>query len=202
MAIKPLATWKTWWTSADAASIAAAIHSNLDSNLLPGHGNLVTLKSVGRVGPADLDDSHTGRILQALLDSYPVNKDPSGYLLGDSIMHLNVLMGETLLGGQKANPFEERNRRDCALKQGAVLKLLLSYTRNSSNRTTKGRSPNVTFLKELAGSKGRVRKGSPSPSTSSTASGETLMLEGIPLHVLDDESPQSSSSMLIINLEW
>ena len=178
--------------------IAEQLHEHMDPKKLPGKGQLVMLKGKGKVAPGDLDDYHTGSIVQALLESYPPLKDPSGYLLGDAVLRLNMLMNDSLLGPQKANPFEERARRDDALKQGTILKMLLSYTRNSSARTNRGRSPNVTYLKELALSKGRPRK-TGSPSTSSTASAETLCLEGIPLSAFD-ESPESSSGKLGIEL--
>ena len=199
---KPLASWKTWWSGSDIpATIAQALFSTMDPTKLPGGGKLVVLKSVGKPAASDLDDPHTGRIVQALLDSYPATKDPSAYLLGDTILCLNSLMGETLLGPQKANPFEERVRRDDALKQGGILKLLLSYTRNSSARHSKGRSPNVTFLKELALAKGKCRKLSVASPTSSTGSAETLLLEGIPLSALD-ESPTTSSENLFGNIGY
>lgn len=196
--IKPLASWKTWWASTNVvAEIAAALHSNLDPTLFPGGGRLVELKSPSKVTPADLDDPHTSRVVECVLVSFPASKEASAYLLGDVVMKLNSLMGDSLLGSQKANPCEEASRRDLALKQGGYLKMLLSYVRNSSGRTNRGRSPGVTFLKELALSQGRPNRksggklGSPG-SDCSTSSSVTLLLDGRPITALDG-SPTSSS---------
>lgn len=198
ISIKPLASWKTWWASTNVvAEIATALHSTLDPTKFPGGGKLVELKSPGKVSPADLGDCHTSRVIQVLLCSFPASKEASAYLLGDVVMKLNSLMGDSLFGSQKANPVEEVARRDLALKQGGYLKLLLSYVRNSSGRTNRGRTANVTFLKELALSQGRPnrksggKQGSSPGSDCSTASSVTLLLDGRPITALD--SPPSSS---------
>ena len=200
--IKPLASWKTWWTSTNVVGeIASALHSTLDPTKFPGGGKLVELKSPPKVSPADLDDCHTSRVVEVLLVSFPASKEASAYLLGDVVMKLNSLMGNSILGPQKANPLEEASRRDLALKQGGYLKLLLSYVRNSSSRTNRGRTPSVTFLKELALSQGRPNRksgklGSPSGSDCSTASAETLLLDGRPISALDPSPPSSSRGIL------
>ena len=174
-----------------------------DPTRLPGNGKLIQLKVAAKVTPADLDDSHTSKIVEALLEAYPAEKEPSGYCLGDAVMCLNSLMGDSLLGPMKANPVDEKVRRDSALKEGTILKLLLSYVRNSSARTHKGRTESVTFLKELALSKGRPdrkskgKPGSPScASTSSTTSAVTLLLDGRPITALDGSPPMSSGGKL------
>ena len=200
---KPLASWRTWWTGTDTVpKIAEVIYQTMDPTRLPGNGTLIQLKMSGKVTPADLDDIHTSKIVEALLEAYPAEKEPSGYCLGDAVMCLNSLMGDSLIGPMKANPMDEKVRRDSALKQGTILKLLLSYVRNSSARTHKGRTESVTFLKELALSKGRPdrkskgKSNSPSSaSTCSTTSAVTLLLDGRPITDLD-RTPMSSGGKL------
>ena len=83
-------------------------------------------------------------------------------------------MGHSIFGHAKPNPIDEKHRRDGALKQGTIMKLLLAYVRASSGRTPQGRSATVTYLKELALSKGRpgrkTSRDSKSPSSLSSCS--------------------------------
>ena len=188
MPIKPLASWKTWWGgSSTAQEIACSLHHTIDPTKLPGDGKVVDLKCSSKVGQEDLSDFHTSKVVEGLLSSYPGSKEPSAYLLGDACLVLNSMMGNCLFGPQRANPMDEKARRTKALKQGAYLKMLLSYARSSSGRSPKGRCQTVTYLKELALSQGRPeRKGkgtrssastcaSPA-STSSTMSARTLVM--------------------------
>ena len=98
------------------------------------------------------------KICEALLHSYPAAHDPSAYLLGDAVLHLDEMLGHTILGKPSANPMKETTRRDNALKDGSNLKLLLSYIRNSSGRHDKGRNAEITYLKELACSKHKNKR--------------------------------------------
>ena len=187
---KPLAQWKTWWVNTDVADLVAkSIQSCMNPTKLP-KGKLVELKN-GKVCQADLEDPHTNSVVEGMLAGYPPEKEPSSYLLGDVVMRIDKDVGHVILGPPKVNPLEEKARRDQALSQGATMKLLLSYVRNATGRTEKGRVPAVTYLKEIAMSKGRPtrKKGcSPSPSTCSTLSAETLVLGG--------RSPSSSTNGL------
>ena len=203
---KPLAQWRTWWSGSDMPTrIAESIKNSIDPTKLPGNGRLVCLKGGDKVCKDDLEDFHTGKVLEGLLNAYPPNKEPSGYLLGDTVMKLNDLLGHTIFGPPRQNPLEEKARRDGALRQGSYLKLLLSYVRNSSARTEKGRSPSATYLKELALSKGRpdrkakgsFRSPSPSPSTSthSTISAVTLDLDGQPMTSSNGSARSSSNGI-------
>lgn len=179
---KPLAQWRTWWSGTDwPHKIATRLHSTIDPTKMPGSGQVVELHVKGKVTQADLCDDHTGKVVEGLLESYPPNKDPSGYLLGDACLCLNAMMGHSIFGPAKPNPIDEKYRRDAALKQGTMMKMLLAYVRASSGRTPQGRSATVTYLKELALSKGRPgrkkSRGSKSPSSScSTMSAATLEL--------------------------
>ena len=76
---KPLAGWKTWWDAALCEKVARAIHQHLDK--LPGHGQLLTFGST--VSAQNLRDPHTAAIAEALLKAYPLEKQPSSYMLGD-----------------------------------------------------------------------------------------------------------------------
>ena len=192
---KSLASWKSWWHGGETAkSIAESILKHVDPEKVPGDGKLVLLQGGGKVTEADLKDPHTSKVIEGLLQSYPSSKDPSGYLLGDSVLLLNTMLGHTILGTAKANPVDEKSRRDQALKQGHYLKMLLSYVRTASGRCDKGWTPEVTYLKELAIAKGRPErrgKGSqsspsvtsvaPTSPTSSTRSAVTIGLDGNPL---------------------
>lgn len=202
---KPLAHWKTWWTGSDVPRrIAESIKNSIDPTKLPGDGRLVVLKGGMKVTKDDLDDFHTAKVLEGLINGYPSDKEPSGYLLGDAVMELNRLLGHTLIGQPKVNPLDEKARRDKALRQGSYLKLLLSYVRSSSGRAEKGRSPSATYLKELTLARGRpdrkakakdsYRTPSPSPSSSthSTLSAVTLDLDGRPMVRSSNSSSISS----------
>ena len=187
MPIKPLASWKTWWCPSNARDIACSLHQTIDPTKLPGDGKVVELKCNSKVCEEDLNDFHTSKVVEGLLNAYPGSKEPSAYLLGDTCVFLNDMMGNCIFGPAKANPVDERARRTKALKEGTYLKMLLSYARASSGRSSKGRSQTVTYLKELALSKGRPeRKGKGSrssdstcaspASTTSTMSAQTLVM--------------------------
>lgn len=199
--IKPLASWKTWWSPDDVEKMAACVIHHIDPTKLPDR-KLVSLSVPTKVSVEDLEDSHNSRVLEALVNAYPAQKEPSAYCLGDVVMRVNYKLGGTILGNQKVNPVEEKARRNEALKQGGSLKMLLAYIRGSSGRCQKGRSPTVTFLKELTRTKGRPTRKSPgsnSPapsvcSTASTSSAVTLLLDGRPITALDGSTPSPRST--------
>ena len=177
--LKSLAPWKTFWRGTSIAiDVATSIQNHIDPTKLPGKGALVTLAVATKVCGQDLDDSNNAKVMEGVLNAYPPDKDPSAYLLGDAVLHLNANLGNVLLGPESPNPVNEKSRRDTALKIGGQLKLLLSYIRTSTGRTEKGRSPTVTFLKELVVSKKGRRKSKGSTSTCSTMSADTMVLGG------------------------
>lgn len=199
--IKPLAQWKTWWSPDDVERIAASLVKNIDPVKLP-EKKLVNLAACNKVSIDDVEDAHTAKVVEGLVESYPPEKEPSAYLLGDVVLRVNLKLGGIILGHQKVNPLDERARRNEALKQGSLLKLLLSYIRGSTHRCEKGRTPGVTYLKELTRSKGRPARKSPgssSPapsacSTASTCSAVTLLLDGRPITALSASTPSPRST--------
>lgn len=201
MQLKPLASWKTWWSQDDVAKMAACLVCLMDPTKLP-HQKLVALGVSNKVTSEDLENPHTAKVVEGLVECYPPDKEPSAYLLGDVVLQVNHQLGGTILGHQKVNPVDEKARRNEALKQGGVLKMLLSYIRASTGRCGKGRSATVTYLKELTRSKGRPsRKNpgscSPAPSTCSTASASsavTLLLDGRPITALSGSTPSPRST--------
>ena len=200
------ASWKSWWTGKPIAKkIAESIYKHIDPTRCAGNGRLVTLATAGKVTLADLQDEFKARLTEGILLVYPSNKDASAYLLADAVLHLDILMGHSVLGFPSANPMVESSRRDRALKDGTNMKWLLSYIRNSSGRHEKGRDSTVTYLKELAASmykpKRASRSGSQasmspaSPSTSSVAT--TIGLDGESLYA--DTGSNSSPSGVASN---
>ena len=180
---KSLATWKTWWQEGSAhLAVAEGLVKYVNTRDLPGSGELVSLFEKGKVTEHDLEQEHTCRVVEALLKTYPADKQPSAYCLGDAVQKVDHVWCHVILGKPSDNPCVEKARRDQALREGHKLKLLLSYIRNSSSRHDKGRKATVTFLKELANSQPRPRKGSKSGGselaspTSSTSLGTTLVL--------------------------
>lgn len=186
--------------------IADSLHQHIDPTKLPGGGKLVELSCSTKVTHADLDDCTNNKVVEALICAYPFNKDASAYLLGDAVLLLNDKLGGAILGNQKANPLEEKSRRAAALKQGTLMKKLLSYARFVAWRNDKGRSAATTYLKELIIAQGRPERksrgsmsSSPCPSTTSASSGKsavTLLLDGRPITALEDcaSNPRSSST--------
>ena len=198
---KSLASWKAWWSKGEVAQqIASAICHYVDTTKLPGGGKLMELALSTKITEADFKKPHVSQLPEALIHAYPADKDPSGYLLGDAVLHVDERWGHVVLGAPPGNPMTEKVRRDRALKEGAQLKLLLAYVRSRSARTLEARDPNLKYLKELCADKkdGGSRQGTPSPapSTHSTASATTLIMGET------GESPQSSagsSSQQLIN---
>ena len=195
------ASWKSWWTGKPIAKeIAESIYKHIDPTKCAGNGRLVTLAVAGKVTLADVQDEFKAKLTEGILLVYPPNKDASAYLLADAVLHLDILMGHSILGFPSANPMVESSRRDRALKDGTNLKWLLSYIRNSSGRHEKGRDATVTYLKELAASihkpKRVSRSGSQasmspvSPSTSSVAT--TIGLDGESLYADTGSNPSPS----------
>eukprot|EP00438_Fugacium_kawagutii_P030696 Skav213050 [mRNA] locus=scaffold364:31684:34669:+ [translate_table: standard] len=193
--IKSLAKWKCWWTGTSLASeIATAIQKNIDVSALPGGGKLVKLQHGNKVVQADLQNSMNNKVMEAVVDAYPSDRDPSAYLLGDTVLHLNNNLNGVLFGMQRPNPIDEDARRKVALKQGTYLKMMLSYLRTIAGRASSGRNPHVTYLKELTLAKGLRGGGgrgkgspsaSPAPSSASSCSSHlsaaTTIMDGNPL---------------------
>lgn len=169
---RPLTPWKTWWSDAPESvprKVAIALRENIDTQNLPGQGRILE-KTV--TCAADLEQSlHASSVAEALLVSYPADRQPSGWLLGEACLELNCLWGGALFGEPDENPIKEQYRRDNALAEGEKLKKLLAYIRNSAVKSDKGRNERVTFLKQLANKRTRQRSLSgKSPSTASTTS--------------------------------
>lgn len=159
--------------------------------ILPSYlagGKVVAFKVDGKVTGCDLDDHHTAKVVEGVVLAFPVDRDPSAYLLGDSLLHLNTMMGDVIFGPCRPNPMDEKSRRDTILKEGTKLKQLLSYVRAATGRTERGRSPTMTFLKELVLSRGRPSKRSQSKSPASSCS--TMSAKTL---ILGEESSASSS---------
>ena len=189
----PLATWKTWWTPEQAVLLATSLKNNIDVRRLPRGGCLLD-KSDFR--SEDLRDPHTATIVEGLLKAYPLDKQPSGYLLGDACLELDRLLNFGIFGDSKGNPIMESKRRDDGLAEGGKLKKLLAFVRTSACKSDVGRTPDVTYLKQLANN--RVKRGNarhsalaPSCSFSSQSTGSP------PLSPLADLSPLSTSSMSV-----
>ena len=150
----PLATWKTWWTPEQAVLLATSLKNNIDVRRLPRGGCLLD-KSDFR--SEDLRDPHTATIVEGLLKAYPLDKQPSGYLLGDACLELDRLLNFGIFGDSKGNPIMESKRRDDGLAEGGKLKKLLAFVRTSACKSDVGRTPDVTYLKQLANN--RVKRG-------------------------------------------
>ena len=165
---KPLATWKTWWNFDMVGRIARSLQEHVER--LPAQGRLLTHATFGA---AEVKDKHVACVAEALLLSYPSDKQPSAYLLGDAILELDKAWGHSLLGSVQENPVRERSRRDDALSQGVQLKKLLSYMRTSARRADLGRCEEVTYLKSLANRRIVKPRGSPASASGSTGSTTT-----------------------------
>ena len=143
----PLATWKVWWGPELADQIALSLKNHVDPKLLPGGGRLLTKVEFRS---EDLRNPFIGSIVEGLCKSYPLDRQPSAYLLGDAILSLDRLLNHGLLRSSNGNPIKEKLRRDDALAEGGRLKKLLSYVRLSGAKSDVGRSSDVTYLKQLA----------------------------------------------------
>lgn len=166
---KPLATWKTWWGSNLPSSIGASIHKHLDVRKIPGGGRVLT-KDTFRAD--DLKDPYIASVLEGLLTSYPKDKQPSAYLLGDAVLELDKLMNHSLLGHPETNPCKELSRRDDALAEGGKLRKLLSWARTSALKSNIGRNESSTYLKQLANQ--RVVRVKKSPSSLPSVAGSDI----------------------------
>ena len=147
MSSKPLASWKTWWGPELPCEIAKVLFDSIDPRNLPRGGKLLTTDSFRA---ADLKDVHISSLVEGLLKSYPGERQPSGYLLGDAILELDKLMNHMLIGHPQENPVKETSRRDDALAEGGKLRKLLSFMRTSALKSDVGRTPESTYLKQLA----------------------------------------------------
>eukprot|EP00435_Cladocopium_sp_Y103_P075234 s37_g55.t1 len=163
---KPLATWKTWWPKELPCAIGRSLFEHIDFTKLPGQGKLLTKESFRQ---GDLKDAYTAGIVEGMVVAYPHDKQPSAYLLGDSVIQLDKLMKHSLLGVPSSNPIRERSRRDSALAEGGKLRKLLSFVRTSSLKHPVGRSDEATYLKSIANHR-IVRSKSSSSSTASSVS--------------------------------
>lgn len=179
---KPLASWKTWWSPELPRNIAQTILDNIDVRKLPRDGMLLAKDSFRS---EDLKECHTAAVVEGLLLAYPKDRHPSAYLLGDAVLELNTLMNKSLLGPEHANPIKEISRRDDALGEGAKLKKLLSFVRNSSLKHDVGKTAAATYLKQLANSR-VVRGKDRSVSSSTTASSDSQLS---PSSASDCQSP-------------
>lgn len=183
---KPLAGWKTWWGPELPTKIAKSMMEQLDAKSLPGKGGLLHFQDPCRVSAADLHGqgdhvAHISSIAEALLLAYPLDKQPSSYLLGDAVLHLNFLFGYSLIGKPVSNPIKEESRRKLALVEGGKLRMLLSYIRTRANKAENAKNDGVSYLKSLANRRKPFIK---SPSTSSTST----------VHLSDMMSPASIPS--------
>lgn len=165
----PLASWKTWWSSEIAETIATSLHNHVDVKKLPRNGCILEKKEFRA---DDLRDPHVSMVVEGLVKAYPIHKQPSGYLLGDAALAFNRILNYSIFGPPQTNPIKEKNRRDSALMEGGKLKRLLSYVRTSGLKSEVGRTVDVTYLKQLANHRiVRVNKKHGSSATSSTSSG-------------------------------
>ena len=162
---RSLASWKTWWDKGLAKAIAKSLQEHVQPVNLPGHGCL--LASSHFTG-ASLKDSHIANISEALLLTYPPKKQPSAYLLGDSVLELDMLWNGSLLGGVQESPLKENQRRDKALGEGGKLKKLLAYNRTAALKADTGKTPEITYLKALANK--RLDRGNSSSASSAASS--------------------------------
>ena len=164
---RPLAHWKTWWDKDLAVAIASSLNQHIQPRNLPGYGCL--LGAIHFNGDS-LKNVHVASITEALLVSYPSDRQPSGYLLGYAVLELDKIWNGSLLGGASDSPIKERARRDSALAQGGRLKALLSYIRTSALKAENGKSEQVTYLKTLANQRQVRFKRSSSVSTAASTS--------------------------------
>ena len=163
--IKPLASWKVWWTNKEVADVAKEVHKNLVISELPGKATIVTLAAAGKVSECDFDHPCNSAVAEGLLRGYPRNRQGSAYFFGDAVLFLNdVLMKGAVLGEKQVNPMKEDQRRESALKEGAKWKLLISYVRQKASRHETSNKKVLTFLKSLSG-----RAPTKSPTSSSSA---------------------------------
>lgn len=163
---RPLASWKTWWSQDIPKMVAKSLQQHIETTKLPGGGRLLTTTSFsGEL----MKDPHVGNVAEGLLLSYPKDHQPSAYLLGDSVLYLDLMWKGALLGGQQKSALKEKVRRDTALAEGSKMKKLLSYIRTSALKADQGKTPEITYLKSLANERQvKVRRSS---SASSTCSG-------------------------------
>ena len=181
---KPLACWKTWWGNDLAEAVAQKLQEHINPLKLPRGGMLLHTKDFnGEV----IKDQHVSTVAEALLLSYPLDRQPSAYLLGDAVIHLDRLWNGALLGGQQASLVKEKERRDNALAEGDKMKKLISYMRTSALKAENGKTPEVTYLKSLANKRDVKMKRTSSASTASSSpcsfySGTTLELGQLALN--------------------
>lgn len=167
MNARPLASWRTWWDKDLATKIAATLKQHVDPKKLPGRGTLLS----GRHLTAEiLKETHVASVAEALLIAYPLERQPSGYLLGDSVLQLDKMWNGGLLGGPSDNPMTESVRRENALAEGGKLKKLLSYVRTSGLKNQNGKTEEISYLKSLANKRSAGIRRQSSASTASTAS--------------------------------
>ena len=174
---KSLASWKTWWSDGHVSlAIAEALVKRVETMNLVG-GSLLQLSNCKKIQEHDLQAKINAQVAEAVLEAYPADKEPSGYLLGDAILRCDSVWGHVMCGKPSANPLEEKDRRSRALKEGSKVRLLLSYMRHRASRSERGRTPEATYLKELcmanqsSEKRGRKKSSPLSSPTGSTVSG-------------------------------
>ena len=174
---RSLAYWKKWWGAGLAEELAQALHDHIDPTKLPGKGCLL---STSQFNGTSLKDSHVAAVSEALLLKYPPLRQPSGYMLGDAVLALDVKWNGGLLGGPQTSILKENQRREAALAEGGKLKRLLSYNRTGALKAENGKTPEITYLKALANKRLLEAKRSPASSASSSPrsfySGTTMVL--------------------------
>ena len=165
----PLATWKTWWSPELVETIATSLHNHVNVRLLPRNGCILEKQEFRT---EDLRDPHTAAVVEGLVKAYPLDKQPSGYLLGDAALAFNRILNNSIFGGTNSNPIKEKGRRDDALLEGGKMKKLLSFVRTSGLKSEVGRTGDVTYLKQLANHRiVRVNRKHCSSTPCSTSSG-------------------------------
>lgn len=164
---KPLAYWKTWWGTDEVETVAKTLQAHIDPLKLPRGGMLLLSNEFNG---ETIKNHHVSTVAEALLLSYPFDRQPSAYLLGDAVIQLDRLWNGALMGGPQSSLVKEKLRRDNALAEGNKLKKLISYMRTSALKAENGKTPEVTYLKTLANKRDVKMKRSPSASTQSSAS--------------------------------
>ena len=91
--LRPLADWRTWWTPDIPETIAKAMKYHINVRKLPGNGCIL---NTSHFNGDVIKDAHISSVAEALLVSYPKNRQPSGYLLGDVVLKLDDLWNGSL----------------------------------------------------------------------------------------------------------
>ena len=110
---KPFACSKTWWGTEEVQTVAKILQAHIDPLKLPRGGMLLLSNEFnGEV----IKNHHVSTVAEALLLSYPLDRQPSAYLLGDAVIQLDSLWNGALMGGPQSSLVKEKLRRDNALR--------------------------------------------------------------------------------------